>query len=260
MGTRISAVPPRIQRGLDRRRISATVLIAQTAGDRKQGDKIRREVFERLNTGGLTLMAQELRNSLYSGPFNDLIVELAGLRLFNEIWGIPPYEDHYRPKEGFISPELAKNEYFKRMRDCEIVLRFFAFRDQEKIKGAVKTILDRCMADRRDASANEINELRDAFTNTLTACFDIFRDDTFRLHRGKAGDSSYGALSVPLFDAVMVATERLLPDVNKLKKKSKTILAKFKNVFADDEKYATLIGKANTAQSIKDRLALVHNS
>lgn len=250
--------PPRIQRGLDRRRISATVLIAQNAGDRKQGDKIRREVFERLNTGGLTLNAQELRNSLYSGPFNDLIVELAGLRLFNEVWEIPPYEDHYRPGEGYISSQLAKNEYFKRMRDCEIVLRFFAFRDQEKIKGAVKTILDRCMSANRDALDDEINELRDAFKNTLTACIEIFGDHTFRLNRSGDDDTNCGSLSIPLFDAVMVAVERLLPNIAKLKKKRSTILAKFKHVFDDEDKYETLIGKANTAQSIKDRLKLVH--
>lgn len=250
--------PPRIQRGLDRRRISATVLIAQNAGDRKQGDTIRREVFERLNTGGLTLNAQELRNSLYSGPFNDLIVELAGLRLFNEIWEIPPYEDHYRPAEGYISSQLAKNEYFKRMRDCEIVLRFFAFRDQEKIKGAVKAILDRCMAANRDAIETEIDEFRDSFTDTLDSCFEIFGDHTFRLHRDGNDDSSNGTLSIPLFDAVMVAVEGLSPHVKKLKQKKNSILAKFREVFADEEKYETLIGKANTAQSIKDRLKLVY--
>src|SRR5438552_3178905 len=62
--------PPRIQRGLDRRRLSATVLLAEHSKNGKR-DFIRREVFERLNTGGQQLNAQELRNSLYSGDFND---------------------------------------------------------------------------------------------------------------------------------------------------------------------------------------------
>src|ERR1700675_3266609 len=101
-GYTYSKCPPRIQRGLDRRRISATVLLAENREKSTHVDSIRREVFERLNTGGLSLNPQELRNSLYSGDFNDLIIELAGYRLFDEVWGIPPYEDHYRREENFI--------------------------------------------------------------------------------------------------------------------------------------------------------------
>src|SRR5262245_61844328 len=129
-GLTYSECPPRIQSGLDRRRISANVLLAENMRTKEDADFIRRTVFERLNTGGQQLNHQELRNSLYSGPFNDLIIELAGDRQFDEIWDIPPYEDHYRPDQGYIGPELADNRLFKRMTDCEIVLRFFAFRNQ----------------------------------------------------------------------------------------------------------------------------------
>ena len=47
--------------------------------------------------------------------------------------------------KGHISAALAENTLFKRMIDCELVLRFFAFRDERAIKGSVKSILDRCM-------------------------------------------------------------------------------------------------------------------
>jgi len=144
-GRTYSKCPPRIQRGLDRRRISANVLLAENIRDTKHADFIRRTVFERLNTGGQQLNHQELRNSLYSGPLNELLLELAGNRLFDEIWGIPPYEDHYRKEEGYISAELADNKLFRRMKDCEIVLRFFAFRNVEAIKGSVRSILDNFM-------------------------------------------------------------------------------------------------------------------
>src|SRR2546421_3822019 len=126
MVSRTLNAPPRIQRGLDRRRLSATVLLAEPSKNGKK-DFVRREVFERLNTGGQQLNAQELRNSLYSGPFNDLLIRLAGNRLFDRIWEIPAYEEHYRKNEGFISSGLAENKLFQRMTDCEIVLRFFAF-------------------------------------------------------------------------------------------------------------------------------------
>src|ERR1035437_6482045 len=50
---------------------------------------IRREVFERLNTGGTALAPQELRNSIYGGSFNNLIIDLARDSLFCKMWDIP---------------------------------------------------------------------------------------------------------------------------------------------------------------------------
>ena len=73
---------------LDRRRISANVLLADSVKSADDAEFIRKPVFERLNIGGQPLNAQELRNSLYSGPFNDLIIELARTPLFQELWGI----------------------------------------------------------------------------------------------------------------------------------------------------------------------------
>lgn len=81
-GLTYSGCPPRIRRGLDRRRISANVLLAENIKKKTDADFIRRTVFERLNTGGQQLNAQELRNAVYSGPFNELLIELAGNRLF----------------------------------------------------------------------------------------------------------------------------------------------------------------------------------
>jgi hypothetical protein len=180
-GRTYSKCPPRIQRGLDRRRISANVLLAENIRDPKHADFIRRTVFERLNTGGQQLNHQELRNSLYSGPLNELLIELAGNRLFDEIWGIPSYEDHYRKAEGFISPELADNKLFRRMKDCEIVLRFFAFRNVDRIRGSVRSILDNFMKENREAAEQQLSQLRAAFLNCISIANAIFGEHTFRI-------------------------------------------------------------------------------
>jgi len=139
-GRTYADLPPRLQKGLDRRRISATVLMADSPIAKDKVRILRRVVFERLNTGGQSLNAQELRNCLYSGGFNDLIVELAKDRLFNEMWGIPPYEENFLGDS--ISPELSMNSLFKRMGDCEIILRFFAFLETSRIRGSIRSILD----------------------------------------------------------------------------------------------------------------------
>jgi hypothetical protein len=246
--------PPRIQRGLDRRRISANVLLAENIQAKEEADFIRRTVFERLNTGGQQLNQQELRNSLYSGPFNDLLIELAGNRMFDEIWGIPPYEDHYRKSEGYISPDLADNELFNRMRDCEIVLRFFAFRKSSRIKGSVRSILDGCMRDERDATAETISALRQSFLDALKIARDIFGKRTFQVLTAKGKWRT----SQPLFDAIMVTIDNLKADAPKLIGNRSEIQSDLTAALKKEEIYETIVARANTANAIKARISIVH--
>jgi len=244
--------PPRIQRGLDRRRLSATVLLAEHSKNGKR-DFIRREVFERLNTGGQQLNAQELRNSLYSGDFNDLLIRLAGNRLFDEIWKIPPYEENYIG--DFISPELANNKLFKRMQDCEIVLRFFAFRRTTKIRGAVRKILDECMSDYISITKSEIADLERRFLGALQIADKIFTPHTFEVMHAKGAWRP----SQPLFDAVMIALDMLnsqWPALLKARGKIKTAL---RAELRGESSYEIIVGKPNTANAIKERINLIHN-
>lgn len=252
-GRTYSKCPPRIQRGLDRRRISANVLLAENISDPKQADFIRRTVFERLNSGGQQLNHQELRNSLYSGPLNDLLVELAGNRLFDEIWEIPPYDDHYRKLDGYISPELAENDLFKRMRDCEIVLRFFAFRDYKQIKGSVRSMLDNFMHANRDALPPQIADLRKRFLNSLRIAHAVFGEHTFRIRDNK----KKWRHSMPLFDAVMVAMDELAQCEKKLIANKHKVLEGLLNVMEDEDVYEIIVGRPNTARAIKQRVSIV---
>src|SRR5262245_54109389 len=86
---RYNKLPPKLRRGLDRASISAIVLLQETKSDTSDPFLVRRYVFERLNTGGENLNPQEIRNSIFRGPFNDLIVRLARDNTFCRIFGIP---------------------------------------------------------------------------------------------------------------------------------------------------------------------------
>jgi Protein of unknown function DUF262 len=253
-GRTYSKCPPRIQRGLDRRRISANVLLAENISDPVQADFIRRTVFERLNTGGQPLNHQELRNSLYSGPLNNLLIELAGGKLFDRIWGIPPYEDHYRKEDGYIDAELAANKRFKRMKDCEIVLRFFAFRDTTRIKGSVRNILDTYMKLNKDLEPGDIQGLRERFSKCLGIAHAVFDAQTFRVRvKGKWRHSE------PLFDAVMVAIDRLADHERRLIPNAKKIRGALLKQMEKEDVYAIIVGRPNTAKAVKDRISIVHD-
>jgi hypothetical protein len=250
-GRKYADCPPTIQKGLDRRRISAVVLLAESAQFGKKSEDIRRLVFQRLNTGGLSLKPQELRNSLYSGTFNDLLIELAGNRLFDEIWEIPPYEDHMRGTH--ISRELAENSLFKRMTDCEIVLRFFAFRDKEQIKGSIRSILDACMKDHRNLDDALRDRWRTEFLERLKLAKGIFGADTFRIE----GENGRKNLSQPLFDAVMVAVDRLYARRTELLSQKAEIAAQLRRRLKHEKFYELVVGRPNTADALKKRLDIV---
>ncbi len=55
---------------------------------RQSDDDIKFEVFQRLNTGGVRLNPQEIRNSTYPGPLNDLILDLSESEEFHSLLGI----------------------------------------------------------------------------------------------------------------------------------------------------------------------------
>lgn len=247
-GRTYADLPPVIQRGLDRRRLSAVVLLAENLSGEQRKHDVRRLMFERLNTGGQNLNAQELRNCLYSGPFNDMLLRLAGQPLFNDLWGIPRYVDNIRGTQ--ISAELSGNGMFKRMVDCEVVLRFFAFRKRSEIKGAVKRMLDRCMEVNEDLSQSEIDALESDFMTRLELAHQLFGESTFRL----PGENDRGKLSQPLYDAVMIGLDRLYDRKDQLLARRDTIQKRLAEALGEDEFYELIVARANTADAIKNRL------
>ncbi len=171
-GLTYKELPPRLKRGLDRRRISAVTLLAESAAPKDLSfTDIRREVFEQLNTGGTTLNAQELRNCIYGGPFNDLVVKLARSPRFCRMWGIPA---HATSVSLARLEKLQKNDLFSKMADCQIVLRFFAFRENKYVIGSVKSMLDNTMKRYRQADSHKIKEFQKIFTSRLSIIRTIF--------------------------------------------------------------------------------------
>lgn len=250
-GKQYSDLPPKLQRGLDRRRISAVVL--QTPAASTRTTELRRIVFERLNTGGQRLNAQELRNCLYSSPFASLLVELAGNPTFNDLCEIPRYRDHF--VKGHISAELAENTLFKRMTDCELVLRFFAFRDERAIKGSVKSILDNCMKANAALTEEELQPMRNDFSSRVDLAAKLLGPNAFNLRDLDNKDRM--SLSQPYYDAVMVACDRMFDRRQSLMKKKIALREELQRELSKPGHRELIVGKANTADAIKKRLDFV---
>lgn len=249
-GRTYSSLPPRTRRTLDRASLSAIVLLKESKSalldsTSRRVLELRKFVFERLNTGGKPLNAQELRNAVYSGSFNNLIVELARSDNFTDAWGIPRYSESYNEGD-YEQPERKANRLYSTMNDVQIVLRFFALRNNSEIKGSMRSILDRCMERHLNDSEKEIQDLKSDYLARLEAAMIIFDGKPFNIPgRGP---------SEGVYDAVMAAIDRLWDRKVQLLNNRESIAAATRNLLEDQKELPKYTGRANTANDVRARM------
>lgn len=242
-GKRFKELPLIIQRGLLRRTISATALLAETTRPEDSEIDVRMVLFNRLNTGGVQLNPQELRNALYDGHFNDMLIEVARLDLFTTIWNIPKKtadEENDPPKA------LINNALYRSMADCELVLRFFAIREtiQYDLKGSLKSLLDKSMQKHKNDSKKQVEQLAILFIDCLNDLYSIFDREPFIL-------PNLNKPSRALYDALMVSYSFI--DKQSLDSKE-NIVQKLNDALDEPKTYDILLGKGNSIEAIKARI------
>lgn len=244
---RFTELPMVLQKGLLRRSLPAVVLLAETKGVSSDDLDVRRVLFDRLNTGGIRLNPQELRNALYPGKLNALLIRLARSNAFTLTWGIPPKTDN---EEEEPADDLLKNPLFASLADAELVLRFFALRDalENGRSGSLRRILDRFMAANTDIPAPmKEQDLEEEYLFLLGTLVNLFDGAPFRL-------PSTGRPSRPLYDALMIAlSQHKGMDVISRKNDIQVALS---NALADPKSYDILVGRGNTLDAVKQRVSL----
>ena len=139
---------------------------------KKESDEsLRFEIFARLNQGAVPLNRQELRNCVYRGAYNDLLISLAA-------------DPDYMWLMGFKGPE-------KRMKDVEYVLRFAAFHHTAYLqyKPPIARFLDDDMRMFRNVDEQGQQGLRKAFKTSVTLIRSLLGTNAFRrFYRGNEDD------------------------------------------------------------------------
>lgn len=173
-------------------------------------------LFERLNTGGMQLVPQEIRACVYHGKFNALLAELNDLVSWRDLFGA-------------IS---------KRMRDREMILRFFAlFHEATRYAKPMNQFLDNYMRKMRNANEEVRDEHRRLFTHTVTTVQSALGREAFRPAR---------SFNASRFDSVMYGVAMRLrsdksPDPEVLKKAYKRL--------AEDTEYQQACSSGTTDES-----------
>ncbi|WP_205522990.1 DUF262 domain-containing protein [Photobacterium sp. Alg240-V54] len=246
-GLTYSELPNKIRAGLDRRAISSIVLLTESAQEEEDAIFLRQLVFERLNTGGIKLERQEIRNSLGSGLFNNLLFKLARLDNFRYIWELPKYEVEEDTNHKLPIYETA---FFKKMEDIEVVLRFFALRHMEQYRYGIQGFLDLYMIRSKKFNAKDCEVLENLFTNTLETSIAIFGGDTFRVYEKGAfsGKSRKG-----VYDAVMVSLSEFTDEFDRLIEKKDFIIRQTIDLF-ESQGISSVTGRASTKADLENRI------
>lgn len=106
-------------------------------------------IFHRLNTGGMKLNNQEIRNCIYGGTFNNLLKELDSYTAWRRL-------------------TKMKGEQIYRFTKQEVILRFFAFMDwRNRYEGHLAKFLNDYMHANQHASDSWIEEKSRIFVDTI---------------------------------------------------------------------------------------------
>jgi len=244
-GDTYNTLPQKIRANIDRRSISSIAILAELTSNPEADKFLKQKTFERLNTGILKLSQQEMRNILYGGKFNELLLELARYPRFAEAWGIPT---------GDNSRDLEKNSIYEKMEDAELVLRFFALRNIEHYRMEMPEFLDLYMMKSLNFSMHDINFLEDTFIETISLAYYVYGQHLFKPFDPHSQTWSEQSNRF-YYDVTMLGFNKHLFDAYQLMSGRDRVIEATKNLFNQPEA-RFLTGGGTSKAEIQERLGI----
>lgn len=208
--------------------------------DRLSDPEMKYEVFARLNTGGVPLNAQELRNAVYPGPFNRLTVELSELPAF---------------VDALQRGNASYDRIWREMGDVELVLRYFTLIDRPEFpSGPMSRALSETLQRKNNSNPEDISRDRDNFIAALEKCRSAFGGLVFRRWRPER-DAASSQIAVSLYEAEMIAVRHF--ELEDLFRNSSEIQEGLKQLFTRYEFLQTLGFGMHMPQRIQTRVDLI---
>lgn len=212
-GRKYSQLPQKIKEGIDRRQLSTITLLKESSKSLPQEEEMKKMVFERLNTGGVSLKDQEIRNALYNGPFNELCIELSKNSTFRKLWMITPDVGGTIGEEMLESYDdailYAKNKLYSRMYDVELVLRYFAMRHIDEYSGSLSVFLDACLREGNLYTSENLEQLKRNFEETIKKADMLFGERAFCQYTDVRKVKKWTAPQKMIYDVMMLVLSQI---------------------------------------------------
>lgn len=181
-------------------------------------EEVRYSLFRRINTGGLILNFQEIRNALASATLRDYLRRMADYPYMKKTIG-------------------AKT---KRMQDQELVLRFLAFytMDYLESKKNITVFLDEMMRKIEKMTQEELDSLEGIFCTALKRSWELFGETAFEKITDNSDPIKRKRKNSTLFEVWTVALARLSEDKMKIIIENREVLQeKHIQLISNDELY-----------------------
>ncbi len=148
------------------------------------------QIFERINSGGKVLNDQEIRNCIYQGDLNSLLLKANK----NEDW-------------RFLYGDSQEDS---RMKDIEFILRFFALSSDSVLKSAqpkivLKKVLNDCMHDNVTMSVKDNKCYNEKFSRCISFLRQNLGEHAFH-NFGKDTEKYRTSFHPTIYDSIMIAT------------------------------------------------------
>jgi hypothetical protein len=201
-------------------------------------ESVKFNIFQRINTTGIQLNKQELRNGYFSGAPVEFINSLASDPAFLKV----------------INGKLPT----KRMKDKEFALRFYSFYSfLEEYSKPMDNFLDRCMASIHLITDDQKNDIHTRFSLAMDTAFEIFGMNAFYFLNTNGGTLTLRP-NIALFEiwAVNLASldsryhKRLI--VNK-----KYVISKFIEYLQDKDFYRSTHTSTTLESSVNLRFSMI---
>ena len=186
-----------------------------------EGD-LKFDIFERLNTGAVSLNDQELRNCIYRGPYNKLLNELS--------------------KDNDFMYLLGLKRSDSRMKDVELILRFAAFYHATYLnyKPPMRKFLNTEMENFQRISEARAIELKNAFKNSVMIIKSLLDTHAFkRFYKGdEKNPNGYWErkkFNASLYDVLMYSFSR--EDKNKVYQNLDSVREALVCLMTDDQEF-----------------------
>lgn len=214
-------LPKSLQLSFTTRPIRVTVL-----NDRSDFN-LRYDLFERLNTGGVILHPQEIRNCVYIGDFNDFIKKCVENENFKAVVKMTKNAE----KTGNLE---------------ELVLKFFAYyEDRNSFIHGVKEFLNQYMEEKTKYFKNKA-QLKSIFEKT----FDVLNKN---LPQGIVRGNRKNITPIVLYEAISVGMADAIKKNVKINKRSLI------NLLNDDQLTNLTTGATNSKSKLLQRIDYVSN-
>lgn len=216
------------------RRIKEAPIIAYTV-EKGTPDEVVFNIFQRINTGGLQLSDQEIRQALYPGKGTDLIVRLADSKEFLEA------------TQYSVKPD--------RMLDREYVTRFIAFTELDykvEYKGNIDNFLIKGLKRVNNYNDQKIERIEANFKRIMRYVTEIFGKYAFRKYNS---DWRRGPINKALFELWAICFYNVQDnDMNRIVERRQEFLTTFQKLLQDNEFITAL--KAGDTYSFERRVGM----